>query len=52
MTLIQIPSDQQIVLAVRLLYGSWESTAGMPAQIMVSATRAGVQINDIKWDVQ
>jgi hypothetical protein len=46
-TFIQIPNDQQVVLAVRLLYGSWENTVGMPAQIMLRATRAGVQTGDI-----
>ena len=52
MTFVQIPNDQQIVLAVRLLYGSWESTAGMPAQIMMRATRAGVQTGDITTEEQ
>ena len=46
-TFIQIPNDEQVVLAVRLLYGSWENTVGMPAQIMLRATRAGVQTRDI-----
>jgi hypothetical protein len=46
-TFVQIPNDQQVVLAVRLLYGSWENSAGMPAQIMLRATRAGVQTGEI-----
>ena len=36
----QIPNDQQLVLAVRLYYGSWEDTTGMPAQIIMKADRA------------
>ena len=52
MTFMQIPPNQRVVLAVRLLYSSWENTAGMPAQIMMSATRAGVQTGDIKVEVQ
>ena len=49
---IQIPNDQHVVLAVRLLYGSWENTVGMPAQIMLRATRAGVQTKDIVEEIQ
>jgi len=48
----QVPPDQEMVLAVRLYYASWESTAGMPAQIMMRATRAGVQTGDIKTEEQ
>jgi hypothetical protein len=46
-TFMQVPNDEQVVLAVRLLYGSWENTVGMPAQIMLRATRAGVQTGEI-----
>jgi hypothetical protein len=42
MTLAQIPDNQQVVLAVRLLYLPWEDTTGLPAQIVMSATRRGV----------
>jgi hypothetical protein len=52
MTFIQVPSDQRVVLAVRLYYASWEDTTGMPAQIMMRATRAGVQLNEITKEVQ
>ncbi len=51
-TFIQIPNDQQVILSVRLLYGSWENTVGMPAQIMLRATRAGVQTGDIVKEKQ
>jgi len=36
----QLPATQQMVLAVRLWYGSWEDTAGMPRQIIARANRA------------
>src|SRR5690349_16170414 len=51
MTFVQVPNDQKVVLAVRLLYGSWESTGGMPSQIMLRSTRAGVQTGQITKEV-
>jgi hypothetical protein len=36
----QLPPTQQMVLSVRLYYGSWENTAGMPAEVVMRATRA------------
>jgi len=51
-TFITIPPDQKLVLAVRLQYATWESTAGMPAQVMLTATRAGVQAGEIVKEVQ
>jgi hypothetical protein len=51
-TFLQIPNDQQVVLAVRLYYSTWESSAGMPAQVMVRATRAGAQLGEIVEEVQ
>ena len=35
----QVPESQQIVVAVRLDYMSWEDRAGLPGQIVMSATR-------------
>src|ERR1017187_9957847 len=32
--LTQLPAGQQIVLVVRLYYGAWEDTTGMPAQVI------------------
>ncbi|HTP87899.1 MAG TPA: hypothetical protein VMH28_34985 [Candidatus Acidoferrales bacterium] len=52
MTFVQIPPSQRVVLAVRLLYSSWENTSGMPSQVMMTATRAGVQTRDIKVEIQ
>jgi hypothetical protein len=36
----QLPDSQQMVLVVRLYYGSWEDTTGMPAQVVMKADRA------------
>ena len=36
----QIPAGQQLVLIVRLYYGSWEDTTGMPAQVIMRGDRA------------
>lgn len=52
MTFMQIPSDQKMVLVVRLYYPTWESTVGMPAEVRLTATRAGVQTGEIQEDVQ
>jgi hypothetical protein len=35
----QIPDSQRIVVAVRLRYLNWEDRTGLPAQIVMSATR-------------
>jgi len=35
----QIPENQQIVIAVRLRYMNWEDRAGLPGQIIMSASR-------------
>jgi hypothetical protein len=51
-TLIQIPDNQQIVLAVRLLYLPWEDTTGLPAQVLMSATRRGVINGEVKSEDQ
>ena len=34
-----LPADQQIVLAVRVLYMPWEDTTGLPGQILMHADR-------------
>lgn len=48
--LTAVPEDEQIVVAVRLLYQPWENTAGLPGQIVVKASRktalAGVQTEE------
>ena len=52
MTLIQIPDSQQIVVAVRLLYLPWEDTAGLPAQMLLTASRREVLNGQIKTEEQ
>jgi hypothetical protein len=52
MTLLQIPSEQKIVIAVRILYMPWERTAGLPTQIMMSADRASALQDKIKVEEQ
>ena len=49
---IQIPASQQVVLAVRLYYGSWEDSTGMPAQIIMKADRTSALAGDIKVEEQ
>jgi hypothetical protein len=36
----QLPPTQQMVLAVRLWYGAWEDTTGMPRQVIMQASRS------------
>jgi hypothetical protein len=50
--LVQIPDGQQIVLAVRLLYLPYEDTTGLPAQVLMSATRRGAMSGDVKTEDQ
>ena len=38
-TLAAIPDNQQVVIAVRLLYLPWEDTHGLPAQIVMKGDR-------------
>ena len=39
-------------VAVRFLYLPWENTAGLPAQLVMSATRTGAAEGAIKVDEQ
>ena len=43
----QVPDDQQIVLAVRLDYSSWERTAGLPGLITAKADRRSALAGNI-----
>jgi len=49
-SLTMVPNNEQIVLAVRLMYKSWEDTKGLPAQILLKGSRgaglAGVQMEE------
>ena len=48
--LTAVPENEQIVMAMRLLYQPWEDTTGLPGQIVVRASRkaglAGVQTEE------
>jgi hypothetical protein len=46
-SLTQVPEDQQVVLAVRLDYSSWEKTAGLPGLITARADRRSAQTGNI-----
>jgi len=46
----QIPANQRLVLVVRLYYGPWEDTAGMPAQVVMRADRAGAAAGKIETE--
>lgn len=51
-TLNQVPDDQQIVLAVRLDYSSWEKTAGLPGLILAKADRRDALAGNIGIEEQ
>ncbi|MEO8596294.1 MAG: hypothetical protein ABI759_23450 [Candidatus Solibacter sp.] len=46
----QVPASQQVVLAVRLYYGTWEDTTGMPKEVMMRATRANAQAGNVEME--
>ncbi len=46
----QIPPNQQLVLVVRLYYGPWEDTTGMPAQVIMRADRASAAAGKIETE--
>jgi hypothetical protein len=52
MTLIQVPEDQQIVLAVRLDYLKWEDTMGLPGLIVMKADRKAALAGDFQTEEQ
>lgn len=49
-TLNMVPSNEQIVIAVRMLYKPWEDTKGLPGQMVLRGTRGaglgGVQMEE------
>ena len=47
-TLVQIPDNQLVVVAVRLAYLNWEDTTGLPAQILMRVDRRSALAGDIK----
>ena len=46
----QLPDTQQMVLSVRLYYGNWENTAGMPAEVMMRASRANAAAGNVETE--
>ena len=46
----QIPASHQLVLVVRLYYGSWEDTTGMPSQVIMRADRANTAAGKIETE--
>jgi len=49
-TLNLIPANQQLVLVVRLYYGAWEDTTGMPAQVVMRADRSSAAAGKIETE--
>jgi hypothetical protein len=48
----QLPPNQQMVLSVRLWYGAWENTAGMPRQVVMRAARKDAAMGLVETDEQ
>ena len=46
----QIPASHQLVLVVRLYYGAWEDTTGMPAQVIMRADRASATAGKVETE--
>jgi hypothetical protein len=46
----QIPASHQLVLVVRLYYGAWEDTTGMPAQVIMRADRASAAAGKVETE--
>jgi hypothetical protein len=46
----QIPAGHKLVLVVRLYYGTWEDTTGMPAQVIMRADRAAAAAGKIETE--
>lgn len=50
-TLNTVPDSEQIVIAIRLLYKSWEDTNGLPGQILLRGTR-GAGVDGVQMEEQ
>ncbi|MGD0778668.1 MAG: hypothetical protein ABSC05_38295 [Candidatus Solibacter sp.] len=46
----QLPAGQQLVLVVRLYYGAWEDTTGMPAQVVMRADHANAAVSKVETE--
>jgi hypothetical protein len=47
-----VPAGQKIMLAVRLLYQPWETTTGLPAQIVMTADRNSARAGNVQVEEQ
>jgi hypothetical protein len=47
-----MPENQQVVIAVRLLYHQWEDTRGLPAQIVMKGDRRGALTGAVQMEEQ
>jgi hypothetical protein len=50
--LAEVPPQQQLVLLVKLYYGSWEDTTGMKSQLTIKSDRAAVLAGKIEVEEQ
>jgi hypothetical protein len=50
--LTSIPDNQQVVIAVRLLYHPWEDTRGLPGEIVMKGDRRAVATGDVQTEEQ
>lgn len=48
----QVPDNQQVVVAVRLAYASWENTAGLPGLIVAKADRRSAMAGQFQLQEQ
>lgn len=48
----QVPENQQVVVAVRLSYASWETTSGLPGLIVAKADRRSAMAGNIQLQEQ
>lgn len=46
----EIPAGHKLVLVVRLYYGAWEDTTGMPAQVIMRADRASASAGRVETE--
>jgi hypothetical protein len=51
-TLTALPAGQKIMLAVRLLYQPYETTTGLPAQIVMTADRNSARSGSVQMEEQ
>ena len=50
--LTSIPDNQQVVIALRLMYLPWEDTRGLPGQIVLKGDRRGAATGAVQMEEQ